>query len=67
MATTLAVRNAPRETAFERMNAAVPRSRSVATAPIARMMAANAPNWARFFQTCSTAAAATGGGIGIVG
>ncbi len=30
------------------------------TAPIARMIAANAPNWARFFQSWSTASAAVG-------
>ena len=57
MATTLAARNDPRETDFDRMKAAVPRSRSVATAPIARMIAANAPNWARFFHSWSTASA----------
>ena len=43
----------------------MPRSFSVATAPIARMIAANAPNWARFFQSWSAASAATGVGIGI--
>ena len=32
------------------------------TAPIARMIAANAPNWARFFQSWSTASAAVGVG-----
>ena len=40
---------------------------SVATAPIARTIAANAPNWARFFQSWSTASAATGVGSGIGG
>ena len=67
-ATTLARQERRRATTvLDRMNAAVPRSRSVATAPIARMIAANAPNWARFFQSWSTASAAVGVGIGIAG
>ena len=37
------------------------------TAPIARMIAANAPNWARFFQSWAAASAMTGVGIGMVG
>ena len=62
MAIALAPRNAPRVAVLDRMKAAVPRSRSVATAPIARMIAANAPNWARFFHSWSTASAAVGVG-----
>ena len=38
-------------TVLDRTNAAVPRSRSVATEPIVRMIAAKAPNWVRFFQS----------------
>ena len=41
----------------------MPRSRSVATEPIARMMAAKAPNWARFFQSWRMASSTTGSGI----
>ena len=58
----LAARNPPRDDVFDSTNAAVPRSVSVATAPIARMIAANAPNCARFFQSWVTASAATGAG-----
>ena len=62
IATTFAPRNPPRDAVLDRTNAAVPRSFSPATAPIARMIAANAPNWARFFQSWSTASAAVGVG-----
>ena len=55
---------AARRRSCDSTNAAVPRSVLVATAPIARTIAANAPNWARFFQSWSTASAATGVGSG---
>ena len=45
----------------------MPRSRSVATEPIASTIAASAPNWARFFQSWSAASAGTGVGIGMAG
>ena len=65
MARALAARNAPRPTGRASRKAAVPRSSSVETAPIARMMAASAPNWPRFFWTWLTASAVVGVGIGI--
>jgi hypothetical protein len=58
----LEARKAPRLTGLLRMKAAVPRSSSRATAPIATRMAAIGPNWLRFFTSWSTASAAVGVG-----
>ena len=52
-----------RDTGFTSRKAAVPRSFSVATEPIARRIAASEPNWPTFLATWSTASAAVGGGI----
>ena len=56
-------RNAPREAGFVRTNAAVPRSFSEATAPIASRMAASVPVWLMFFRSWSIAIAVDGGGM----
>ena len=62
IATSFAARNAGRVTGWARTSAAVPRSSSPDTLPIASAIAASAPSWRRFFWSCSTAIAAVGAG-----
>ena len=58
MASSLARRKVPRESGFVSSSAAVPRSFSTATLPIARRIAVSTPAWPRFFRNWLTASAA---------
>ena len=63
MATTFAATKAPRPIGFVSRKAAVPRSFSVATAPIVTRIAMTTPNWPTFLVNWMTASATVGSGI----
>ena len=62
MPASLATRYAAREAGLLSTSAAVPRSFSVATLPIASRMAVRMPAWPTFFSTWSTASLTVGVG-----
>ena len=65
IASSFAARKAGRPTGWASTIAAVPRSSSPETLPIASAIAASAPSWPRFFWSCSSAIVAVGSGKAI--